>query len=115
MRMNSGARPAVQAVGREAGRGGGMTGRLLIIDDDTRRPAMLRDYLSDAGHAVRAAATGRAGRQQPARSGRGAAIHPMATFLRQSGGIWPTDAIYCGQAGHDMLIPTQAGCPKGGY
>ncbi|MBW7922542.1 MAG: response regulator transcription factor [Rubellimicrobium sp.] len=51
-----------------------MAERLLIIDDDTRLSAMLRDYLSDAGYAVRTAATGQAGLQQLARDGADALI-----------------------------------------
>lgn len=51
-----------------------MAERLLIIDDDTRLSAMLRDYLSDAGFVVRAADTGQAGLAQLARDGADAVI-----------------------------------------
>jgi len=51
-----------------------MAERLLIIDDDTRLSAMLRDYLSEAGYAVRAAATGQAGLAQFGRDGAEAVI-----------------------------------------
>ena len=44
-----------------------MTPRLLLIDDDERLSAMLRDYLTQAGYAVSVAPTLAAGRQQLAR------------------------------------------------
>ncbi len=44
-----------------------MTPQLLLIDDDERLSAMLRDYLTQAGYAVRCAPTLAAGRQLLAR------------------------------------------------
>ncbi len=45
----------------------GMAGEVLIVDDDLRLAAMLRDYLTQAGYAVRTAATGSAGLAELAR------------------------------------------------
>lgn len=45
-----------------------MAERILIIDDDTRLSAMLRDYLSANGYGVHAAATGTAGLADQARA-----------------------------------------------
>ncbi|MFV0387045.1 response regulator transcription factor [Paracoccus sp. (in: a-proteobacteria)] len=45
-----------------------MAEQILIIDDDTRLSAMLRDYLSENGYGVRAAATATAGLADLARS-----------------------------------------------
>src|SRR5690606_5243926 len=49
----------VWAIGKAAGLG--MTDTILIIDDDTRLSAMLRDYLEANGFAVETAATATAG------------------------------------------------------
>ncbi|MGI6245721.1 MAG: response regulator [Pseudochelatococcus sp.] len=51
-----------------------MTDEVLIIDDDTRLSAMLFDYLSGNGFAVREAATARAGLAELARRAPGAVI-----------------------------------------
>lgn len=51
-----------------------MADEILIVDDDTRLSAMLREYLSDSGYSVQTVATGQAGLTEVSR-------HPPAAVI----------------------------------